>query len=333
MKHTFLNFRTLLTHKKTTKEELLRRLEEVSLFKSLEITSQDQARSFFSRIADYVNYLKNNPLLSKYVEELKRERENLSINRELIKEGDEIIIFIEKEFKSILRLLKKNGTRIIPHEEIFPSGRSFINASPQQSLSLEVIFLRSFLAQKDKYVGDLPKRIAGLHHIIFSAEGLGLNVSKHKKKLEEQSKTVQRYKLKIKKQQVYIAYLRFEDFESLDEIWKYYYSDESLSYISSFTFWLKDILQEENFRSTLTIEEKKKLIEKKDEYLLSLSRFNNYLVDKLEATNVLADAWKWIWDNFGKTIISILIMLMLTYVLKNVFKVTAPTDFLKDLLR
>lgn len=307
-----------------TKEELSRRLEEITWFKKIDLESPELARNFFSRIADYMNLVSTNSRLKKYVEKLYAQRQNLAIDKDLVDEGDKLIKHLDREFKLLKNAIKNKNIKLPTYEEMFPGGSGTITPTPMQFLAMNFKQISSFLNNKNQFVGDIPKIFAEMDMALNSAKKIGLNMNDHEKRFKKYYKNLNSYKAKLRLQKVTISFLRFDDYEHLEDIWRFYYSTEEIKF-SRLNFFLGNILNDEIVLPVVTSEEKKYLYEFKPEYLLHIQRFHNYLIDQLENKSLVEKVFIWLWDNLGKTFISLIVILIIFLIFNKFFNLPLET--------
>lgn len=321
-----------MRYREKIQQELNRRLAEVTWYRDYTLNDQELAKDFFGRIADYVNYIKVNSELKNFVNNLQKKRECLDIDKELKKDGDEIIQKMKTDFEAIKTIIKNNNVNIKSWEETLPSGYTGA-LSESQAVSLTYLQLESFLKQDKQYVGDIPSHIAE----IWSLNGhLDTMVSaqdneKLKKISESYYKVQNEYKEKLRLQGNWILYLRYADYEKLNDVWSYYFDALNPQEFSLLRLELGEILGEGITFPSLRQTDIQKIEQKKQEYLLHINRFNNYLIDRLEEKLWSEEALIWFWDNYGKVLVGLWISIILLYVLKA-FGITVPIEIINNLL-
>lgn len=320
-----------MLNRQEVKEELNRRLEEVNWFRDVELSSPDLARNFFSRIADYQNYVNTNKTLSNYLKKLDKQRKELSIDKDLVAEGDKMILQLNKEFKKLKRDLTRKNIVILSYEQIFPTGSGAISPSPLQALSMNVMQLEGFLNNKNQYVGDIPKNFIEMDFAFESAKSLGVAITNKESRFKKYYAELNSYKAKLRLQKITISFLRFDDYELLQDIWKSYYSTEKINF-SRLSFFLGNLLNHENMSTNINSEEKRILAEFKPEYLLHIQRFHNYLRDQLEKRNWIEEMIYWLWQNLGPTLIT-LILIIIVFSIFKLLRFSAPIDLIIKLLK
>lgn len=312
-------------------QEINRRLNEVDWFQRQELQTQELAQTFFSRIADYVNYIKTTRELNKFAQLLENKRKSLDIDNVLKKEGDEIIEKLRTDFELIKRILKKRKVTVMPYEKAFPPGFSG-SLSENQVLSLEYFQIDNFLKADTQYVADIPRNISHFWSLLGIVNRRGIQEKKLGEISESYIKVKQDYEEKLRFQQVQISFLRFDDYESLLEVWKYYYEVPDFYNVSILRFKLGKILDEKGTIFSLNQEQKSQLEQYRQEYLLHIHRYHNYLLDELEKKNFWIDAVYWLWNNFGRTLISMIIIFIILYICKYL-GFTQPLESIKSLLQ
>jgi len=310
-------------------QELNRRLSEISWFKDQDIINQDDTQSFFSGIADYINYVKLQPTLNKFVEELKEDNLFKTVDEQLINEGNQIINKVKADFKVIKSFIKRKKIKILKWDEIFPgSGVHTLNTN--QSISLTYRHIEDFLNKENQSIGDIPNLISNLWALLGRFE-ISDDLTPKLKKISDSYHEVYRlYEEKLKDKNILVHYLRLEDYQKLNEVWLYYY-DKSVK-LSHFGFMFYELLDEKRTVYSLSAEQLKLIKDNKTKYLLWLHRFHNYLTDRLEETYWLEEASIWVWENFGRTVVSLFLIIVILWILK-LLGISAPVEFLVNLLK
>lgn len=310
-------------------QELNRRSSEISWFQDRDITNQDSTQSFFSGIADYINYIKLQPTLNSFVEELKKDNSFKDIDNELVKEGNTIIEKVKVDFKTIRLFIRRNKFTILSWDNIFPTtGVGTLNAD--QSISLMYLQVEGFLKKDNQFIGDIPNLITNLWSLLGRIEVSGKTTPKLKKIYESYKEIYRSYEDKLKDKDILIHYLRLEDYQKLNEVWSYYY-DKSIV-VSHFGMMFHELVNEKRTIPSLSQEQLRLVGEYKTKYLLWLHRFHNYLTDRLEETDWAEAALRWFWENFGKVIVAIYLYLFVLWVLRKL-GVNAPTEFNLNFLK
>jgi hypothetical protein len=299
-------------------QELNRRSSEISWFKDQDIVSQDDIQSFFSGIADYINYIKLQPTLNKFVEELKEDNLFKAVDEQLINDGNQIIDKVKADFKKIKSFIRRKKIKILKWNEIFP-GSGVHTLDTNQSISLAYRQVEDFLNKENQFIGDIPNLISNLWSLLGRFE---ISDSYHE--------VYRSYEEKLKDKNILVHYLRLEDYQKLNEVWLYYY-DKSVK-LSHFGFMFYELLDEKRTVYSLSVEQLKLIKDNKTKYLLWLHRFHNYLIDRLEETYWLEEASIWVWENFGRTVVSLFLIIVILWILKFL-GVSAPIEFIVNLLK
>jgi len=321
-----------MRHREKIQQELNRRLAEVAWYRDYTLNNQDLAKDFFGRIADYVNYIKVNRELKGFVNKLQKTGGCLDVNKKLKKDGDEILKKMETDFESIREIIKNNNVNIKSWEETLPSGYTGA-LSENQAISLTYKQLESFLKQDEQYVGDIPSHIAemwSLNGHLDTMVSAGDN-EKLKNISESYHQVQNEYKERLRLQGNWISYLRYADYEKLFDVWSYYFDALNPQEFSLLRVELGEILGEGITFPSLPQRDIQKLEQKKQEYLLHINRFNNYLIDRLEQKLWSEETYIWVWDNYGKVLVGMCISIILAFILK-ICGITVPIDIVNNLL-
>lgn len=316
-----------MRHREKIQQELNRRLEEVTWYRDIQITEQDSAKDFFGRVADYVNYAKVNRQLSNYLGELENERKSIKIDKDLEKEGNDLLGKMQKDFQTVNDIIIRNKIEIKPFVPV--SG----TLSEMQAISLTHLQLEEFLKRGTRYVGDIPSHIGELWSLNGHIDGLVSYKDKGELKTINESYYSVRDRLqeKLRLQSNWISFLRFDAYERLMDAWSYYFDSLNPHEFSLLRVELGEILGWGITMPTLSPLNTDKVQDRKNEYLLIISRFHNYLIDKLEEKSWLEEALIWFWENFGKVIVSMVLSLLLVYLLKSL-GFTVPVDLINGML-
>lgn len=308
-------------------QELNRRLAEVTWYREYKLNDQDLAKDFFGRIADYVNYIKSNRELCSFVKKLKNDRDNIKVNETIVKEGNAILKKMRDDFKSIKQMAERNSIEIKPY---IPVNGAL---SDSQAVSLAYEILGSYLERKDPDITDLKQYFGELWSLIGHLEpSLPDKEKEDIKKISESYYSLSsKFQEKLRLQQNWVSFYRYNDYENILEAWKYYFDCLNPEEFSILRIELNDVLGEGIIMPSLSSEIVRKLEEKKQDYLRHISRFHNYLIDKLEERSLMEEARIWLWDNFGKVIFSMVLSLLLVYLLK-LLGFTIPIDVINSLL-
>lgn len=294
-------------------KELGRRYEEVQQSIKGGYYSTEIIERYVNLIAHYINYAKRENLTSKSILKLIKKREQESLDKELIREGEEIIVQLKKDRNKVVNLAKKNNLEIPEYE--FKEGTHSL--TELQSTSFTLHFLDNFLNTPDdqQYVAEIPKEIASLRSIIGSLEYLGLKDKKIKTISNNYLQLMNSYGKKLKLQGIYDDYLRINDYNQLELLWKSVYQE--LDGDEGLMLGLKygEILDGNNIRN---FNDGQRM--QADELVLEMSehlqRFHNHLVDDIEDVPRIELVLQWSAQHLLPTFVSLIIIGLIYQLLK-----------------
>lgn len=310
-------------------QELTRRSSEIGWFKDQDINNQDATQSFFSGIADYINYVKLQPTLNNFVNQLKEDNLFKTVDKELINNGNQIIEKVKIDFGKIKTILGRKKIKILKWDEIFP-GSGVHTLDTTQSISLAYRQVEDFLSKENQFIGDIPSLISNLWSLIGRIDFSEKPTPQLRKISDSYNEIYRSYEEKLKDKDILVHYLRLDDYQKLNEVWSYYY-DKNIK-LSHFGLMFYELLDEKRTIYSLSPEQLKLIRDNKTKYLLWLHRFHNYLIDRLEETDWLEEATVWMWENFGRTLVSLTFIIIILWILKSL-GISAPIEFVVNLLK
>lgn len=294
-------------------KELGRRFDEVQQSIKGNYYSHDSIERFVNLIAHYINYAKREKLTSNSISKLLKKRQQESLDKELVSEGEAIIIQLKKDRNTVVNIAKKNKLEIPEYE--FKEGTHSL--TELQSISFTLHFLDNFLNTPDEqqYVGEIPKEIASLRSIIGSLEYLGLKSKKLKAMSKSYLELGNSYGKKLKLQGVYDDYLRVNDYQQLEILWKSVYqelgSDEGLMLGLKFG----EILNGNSARN-FNEEQRRQADELVAQTIEHLQRFHNHLIDDIEDIPRKELVFQWSAQHLLPTFVSLIIIALIYQALK-----------------
>ena len=318
--------------------ELSRRLLEVNEFEDKPLNSQKLAQNYFSRIADYMNYVQVDSLLKSFCENLKQEGEKLINDKQFVKESFQTLNKVSDDLDNINKVLKKKKFEIIPIEKIVTPGVP-VAISTKSSISLTYQDLKGVInrynksnkEEKTQYIFEVAKCIRSLWMLLGSMDSEGFKDKKLTEISDSYQPLLENYEKKRSRQDQEMSYLRITDYERLSEVWRLFYDGANLKNAPYLRLLTGDILASKTTYPHLYEREAKKLNELKEEYSGHLHRFNNYLTDRLEEKVWYVETAKWLLDSFGKTFAGLALVVGLWYLL-NWFGVKISLEFIKNFI-
>ena len=302
----------ILPNRDKATNELTRRYEEVLRKSESGIHNDEEAQQFISLVAHYINYVKRNKLTQDAVSALFKNKEALASDQVLIDEADKIIAQLKIDRDKVARYANRHN---------IDTGRYQFDTSgvaQQITLDKEVSFNLSFLddylnlPSDQQRVSDLSSQIGHFRSMVFAVAQLA-NETKTLKKLKTDYLDISNdFAKKLKMQGVYLDYLRVEDYQALELVWREVYQEGDRDERIMFHLLYGDLF--EKYR-TFSQDQQREADNFVAKHMTHLQRFHNYLTDELEdipATEMFA---KWFVEHFGPTFVSLVLIIFIYLIL------------------
>ncbi|HEU5004737.1 MAG TPA: hypothetical protein VFT49_01480 [Candidatus Saccharimonadales bacterium] len=294
--------------------ELTRRYEEVLRRSESRLKNDEDARQFISLIAHYINYIKQDELTEEAITKLFKNKEALASDQVLIDEADKIIVQLRKDRNKVVKFAAKQGIDTGPYQ--FNTSSTAQQITLDKEVSFNLSFLDNFLKLPSDHqrVSDLPNQIGHFRSIIFATTQLAGETRALTKLKSDYSDISNEFAKKLKMQGVYLNYLRIEDYQALEVVWREVYQESDHDEQFIFHFMYGDLFEKNRTFSPGQQNDANEFVSK---YMSHLQRVHNYLIDGLENAPSSEKFVKWLVEHFGPTLASVIIILVIYVILRH----------------
>ena len=290
-------------------KELERRYQEAVYSTREEITSPLQYEQMLTVISHFMQYLTENRALRKAVKHLTQEKHSVNKDKAVATQSDILIELLKTDSDKLLKIAsrKKVPTEIAPTE----GGR----IPDDQQFALTLSAVKEFLANDDREIGEIPKQLGNLRMMVWALEKQG--VSKRTLKPFSDPSYTQRqndFAKKLKLNKLHKNYLRLDDYGTLEDVRKFIYQEMTDQY-DQLVFLVagNDDLIDFSHTKEYDQHERGSAKQRQIEYFGNLLRLHNYLIDELENLPLRMRVWNWLFANFGSSLASVVIILIVYY--------------------
>lgn len=291
-----------------TSKELERRYQEALLRTKDVIETPLQYEQMLVTISHYMQFLTTNRLLRGAVKRLTGEKKAVKTDKEIAAQAAELIAKIKQDRDKLVEIAQKKGVPIVLDPAI--KGR----VPDNYLFSVTLGGIDEFLGQSDRDVSQIPKHLGNMRVMVQRLRKQGVSERSLKPHIDPYSPLQNEFAKKLRLHQLYTNYLRLDDYKVLEDVRRYIYQEmtdweEQIVFLSVDNDDLIDYSHTKQYDSYELDNAKQRQIE----YAGYLMRLHNYLVDYIDKLPFRVRLGRWLFANFGSTLVSVLLIVGLYF--------------------
>lgn len=298
----------LLMNRDRTFKELERRYQEAVQSTKEEIRTPLQYEQLLTVIAHYMQFMSEKSVLRKTVDKLTKEKKLVKTGKDLIDEAATLVTLLRTDRDNLVKIAKRKSIPI----EVLPSIGGRI--PEEQRFALTLGSVDSFLTHGDREISEIPKHLGNLRVMVWALLKQGVSERTLKSYIDPYSPLQESFSKKLLLNKLYKNYRRLDDYRILENVREFIYREmsdqnEQLSFLMLDNDDLIDFSNTKKYDDT----ELESVKQRQIEYRGNILRFHNYLIDELENTPTYIKIGRWLFNNFGSTFVSVLLIVAAYY--------------------
>lgn len=291
-----------------TFKELERRYREAVQSTKEEIKTPLQYEQLLTVIAHYMQFMSEKSVLRKAVDKLTKEKKLVKTDKDIADEADTLVTLLKTDRDKLVKIAKRKNIPI----EVVPSPGGRI--PEEQRFALTLSSIDSFLAHDDREISEIPKHLGNLRVMVWALRKQGVSERTLKPYTDPYSPQQEGFSKKLLLNKLYKNYRRLDDYRILESVREFIYREMS-DQNEQLAFLMLDNDDLIDFSNTKTYDdaELESAKQRQIEYRGNILRFHNYLIDELENTPTHIKIGRWLFNNFGSTFVSVLLIVAAYY--------------------
>jgi hypothetical protein len=292
--------------------ELARRYEEVLRKSESGIHNDEEAQQFIALIAHYINYVKKNQLTQNAISALFKNKETLASDQVLIDEADKIIAQLKKDRDKVVKFAARHDIDTGPYQFDTSGVAQQITLDKEVSFNLSSLDNYLKLPSDQQRVSELPNQIGNFRSMLFATAQLASETKMLKKLKSDYIDISEDFAKKLRMQGVYLDYLRVEDYQALELVWREVYQEGNRDERIIFHLMYGDLFEKNrNFSQ----DQQRGANDFVAKHMTHIQRVHNYLTDELENVPSSEKFTKWFVEHFGPTFVSLILIIIIYLIL------------------
>jgi hypothetical protein len=293
-----------------TSKELERRYQEAVYSTRQEIKTPQEYEQMLTVIAHFMQFMTESRILRNAVKRLTNEKKNVKLDYEISEQSKVLLDRLKLDSTKLERIARRNGVPIVINDSL--TGR----IPDEHRFALILHSVRVFLEQDEQSVSLIPEQLGNLRVMVWSLRSQGVSERTLRPFTDPYTPLQNDFAQKLRQNNLYKNYLRLNDYNILEDVRQFIYqemSDQSKQMV--FLMVDNDDLIDFSHTKQYDRNEIESAKARQIEYYGNILRFHNYIVDDLENTPVYVKVGRWLFNNFGSTFVSVLLILAVYYTL------------------
>lgn len=292
--------------------ELDRRYQEVKQLADRGIHNDSEAQQFINMVAHYQNYVIKNPITKKVFDKLFKEKSLKKVDDGLVKDAELLIQKLKDDRRKLITRARKLKIDINAYKS--EPGHGQITGEMEFSFYLSLLDGYLDLPDDEQRTKDLPRAISNLTQLIFHLQKTGGKKSDLEKLRNDWILKSADYEKRLKNQDVYLDYMRINDYKAINFIWREVYRENDFDDSMMFQLSYGDLFEKNR---NFTGQQQLNANDFVNEHMTHLQRMHNHLIDSVEGMPWFEKLRAWTVEHLGPTFVSLLVLLAIYYIAKR----------------
>lgn len=292
-----------------TARELERRYQEAIYSTRQDIVTPLQYEQMLTVIAHFMQYMNEDSILRRAVKRLTGEKKYAKADEEITAQANELIKRLNVDSNKLRRIAKRKSIPI----EVAANASGRIPDNQRFALTLRSVNI--FLQQEERDINSIPEHLGNLRVMVWALRKQGVGDRTLKAFSDPYTPLQNEFAQKLRLNKLYENYLRLNDYKALEDVRRFIYQEmtdqmEQIVFLSVDNDDLIDYSHTKQYDKDELESAKLRQIE----YYGNILRFHNYIVDELEDIPFYLKFSRWMFANFGSTLVSVLLIVGVYFV-------------------